>query len=56
DNAHNKVVDNAVVESFDNVVGEEHAVKDAAASNVQANLKCTIVPDSPEIAVGSDKQ
>ncbi|MCI63960.1 hypothetical protein A2U01_0085217, partial [Trifolium medium] len=56
DNAHNKVVDNPVIESFDNIVDKENAVEDAAASNVQANLETTVVPESAEIVVGSDKQ
>ncbi|MCI45953.1 hypothetical protein A2U01_0067193, partial [Trifolium medium] len=34
DNAHNKVVDNPVVKSFENTVDEENVVEDAAASNV----------------------
>ncbi|MCI36882.1 hypothetical protein A2U01_0058106, partial [Trifolium medium] len=55
DNAHNKVADNPVVESFDNPVDEEHAVEDAAASNVKTNLETTVVPESPEMTVGSDK-
>ncbi|MCI41870.1 hypothetical protein A2U01_0063104, partial [Trifolium medium] len=56
DGDHNKVVDDPVVKSIENTVDEEHVVKDAAASNVQTNLETTVVPESPEMAIGSDKQ
>ncbi|MCI58431.1 hypothetical protein A2U01_0079686, partial [Trifolium medium] len=54
--AHNKVVDNPVVKSFENTVDKEHVVEDAAASNVETNLETTVVPESPEVAIGFDKQ
>ncbi|MCI47976.1 hypothetical protein A2U01_0069218, partial [Trifolium medium] len=31
-------------------------MQDATTSNVQADLETTVVPESPEIAVGSDKE
>ncbi|MCI82294.1 hypothetical protein A2U01_0103568, partial [Trifolium medium] len=31
-------------------------MQDATTSNVQANLETTVIPESPEIAVGSDKK
>ncbi|MCI54475.1 hypothetical protein A2U01_0075725, partial [Trifolium medium] len=54
--AHNKVVDNSVVEPFEKTVDKENAMQDATTSNVQANLGTTVVPEPPEIAVGSDKE
>ncbi|MCI35493.1 hypothetical protein A2U01_0056714, partial [Trifolium medium] len=31
-------------------------MQDATASTMQANLETTVVPESPEIAIGSDKE
>ncbi|MCI76620.1 hypothetical protein A2U01_0097890, partial [Trifolium medium] len=56
DSAHNKVVDNPVEKPFKKIVDEENAMQDATASNVQVNLKTTVVPESPEMAVGFDKE
>ncbi|MCI15426.1 hypothetical protein A2U01_0036564, partial [Trifolium medium] len=56
DIGHNKVVDNPVVEPFEKTVEEENAMQDAITSNVQADLETTVVPKSPEIVVGSDKE
>ncbi|MCI84861.1 hypothetical protein A2U01_0106139, partial [Trifolium medium] len=45
-----------MVKLIANTADEEHAVKDTAASSVQTNLETTVIPESPEVTVGFDKQ